>query len=96
MLLSLPRTFFPDAGLVIRLEYGEFLTHPVSKNSGARGYCTAPEPLLFVGPKKLFHFLNYYFLSSCTCCAKKGALVHGGMNVTSGTRHLMVMFADLK
>jgi hypothetical protein len=31
--LSLPwstSTFFPDAGLVIRLEYGEFLTHPVS------------------------------------------------------------------
>jgi hypothetical protein len=46
------RTYFPDAGEVVRLQFGEFLLHP-------------------------------------------GALVHSGVDIAGGTRHLMVMFAQI-
>jgi hypothetical protein len=46
------RTFFLDAGEVVRLEFGEFILHP-------------------------------------------GSLVHSGADIQSGTRHLMVIFAQI-
>jgi hypothetical protein len=72
----------PDAGGVIRLEQGEFLLHPVSPSF---------ESILF--------WPNLFSVATISHLGKpssQGSLVHAGVDVTSGSRYLMVMFAHIR